>query len=977
MPTLDELLTGYGKFRAGVPEAALTLGTGIAAEIGGGLGGAYEFIKQKASGKRGHDAAMKAAERVEQLRDKLTYLPRTEAGKATLGKIGDAVEWGEEQLLKLPGAKQAQADWEEAGRQAPVTTSLMAGLAAVAEPKGIRGAKRAAKATKTAERAAALAGEAAEAAPTGERAVARAAEEGRPVDLAATVVKKPLEEDIARLQSRMQLLIDGGVSKRSPTVVRVRREIEQLQKQQAAGAKPQPFDLPPGKILQGDKIVDDPKIAEEALKERRKTEKRARREADIGRESEEMQHYYSAEGANYGQSPVPPQSVLEMGASKAARDKAAATRAAEAAELKAAETGEDVERVARTAEERAKVPPDKYRQLYKEKGEQAVFDAAQAGEHIRKDAQGNLIGFPRGMTEADIPRMRGSLDDQLMRSLGAIQFAEDPKRVGNWYQRAQQGILETTEPKLLDRTLEAQALHSQGVDPTAQAQFANRYLQSRGLGKPQVGFYGRQAKLLDDALVRGEKAKLAFKVGEYRNKLDAREDHLSPSGVNDFRAAQTYGYTDTQGMPWSAGVSETMHPVMDAENALTVLRARMRGIPGMTGALVQELPWVLGKAEDLRLRGLHKGDTPLKSNVNAIREANKTQADADFELAGSATLGLEPGLDTGIDPRTRAPNWTRSASDADPHERDILLSATDQRHYPPTRATGMWEGKAEPNIVNRPLLYSLAGETDIAPDQLAAMKALEAHRGLAGGQTGVAMNFANTKGSGLTDVLLERKGMNQYGNPTSHMPSADEMKALNDALVGRGYFAVPSQRGALLKQNPEGYVRSEKALKKAQKFGPPKPAEADEILRELKKGGGLEKLEALMPGARAEQALDKGFYIPVTPSRAEMGTGVGTSRWLEAMRDAPAAVAEKVGGSKEARDVLKRHIRAVEMGKKAGQDYPEPMMKTLQFMAGKDWPKVVKVAREKGVPIATAMGLLGFSLQGMAAPTEREKEYAK
>jgi hypothetical protein len=986
MPSLDELLTGYGRFRQGTPEAALTIGTGALADIPAGLGGLWEFGKEKVKGKSGHDAAMKAAERVEQLREKFTYQPRTEAGKEALGTIGKGIEWGGEQLKKLPGAKQAQADWEKATIEAPGITAAMAGLAAVAEPKGVRAAKRGAKA----------AGAAADVAKTAERA-AQVAPAAAPVDLRATVVREPVNDEIARLQDRMKVLIDGGVSKRSPTVVKVRREIEQLQKQAgAADVPPQAFDVPKGKIVTPEGLVDDPAIAEKearaAKRAQRATElaaeaaaaaeKRAVREAEVGREATQLRSQFGATDYDYGPQSVP-NVVLDMGASKAARDRAAAGRVADEAERQAAATGEDVERVARSAEERAAVDPDKYRKLYKEQGEQAVFDAAERGEHLRRGPDGELIGAPRDVrTDADLERMRKGLDDQLTGARMAISFAEDPKRVGNWYERAQQGILETTEPKLLDRTLDAQALHSQGVDPIAQAQFANRYLQSRGLGVPQTGFYGRQAKLLDEARARGENAKLAFKVGEYRKKLDAREDQLSPSGVNDFRAAQTYGYTDTYGQPWSAGVSPQMHPFMDAENALTVLRSRAMGVPGMTGALVQELPWVLGKSEDLLLRGLHKGDTPLDTRRNVIREANKTQADADFDLAGAATLGTEPGLDTGIAREIGSPKWTRAANEADPHERDILLSATDQRHYPPTMATGEWKGATEPNVVNRPLLYSHAKSTDIAPEQLAAMKALEAHRGLAGGQTAVAMNFPDTKGSGLTDVLLERKGMNRYGNPTAHMPTPDEMVALNKELTGHGYFAVPSQRGALLKQDPSAFERTPEAYKKAQKFGPPAPAKPDEMLRALKKNVGLERLEALMPGARAEAALDKGFYLPVTPSRAEMGKGVGTSRWLEAMRDAPEAVAEKVGKSKEARDALKTHIRAVEMAKKKGKDFPEPMMKTLEFMAGKDWPKVVKIAREKKVPIATAMGMMGLSLEGMAADDlerlkQEEKEYAK
>lgn len=506
---------------------------------------------------------------------------------------------------------------------------------------------------------------------------------------------------------------------------------------------------------------------------------------------------------------VVPKAIERMGASKEAREASAARRAADAAELEA-----PVREKPRSAEERAAVAPDKYRQMYNAEGEQAVIDAATRGEHIRKaPSGGGYTGFPRDITTRRQirERLRPSLDRQLDDAQSALTYAEEPARVGNWYQRARAGITESTEPYMMDRVLENQATHSAGVSPENEIVFALRHGQSRALGDAQRGFRGAQQEALDDAVAGnpyfdlGAKyyksdpvpADMRFKISEYRNKNDPRRDQGSPFGTNDFRYAQGFNYTHPGGEKWHAGVSDQMHPVMDAESALVVDRARKRGQPNITGEMVQEFPWVLGKAEDLFLQGKFAGDTELESKVNALREANKSTADYQQKHAMSLTYGHRPGegighrSDIGELPLEQqaeyGPKWTRPPTGADPHARDAIASALRLRQLPPMEGVGSWLGKPEAVGIARPLVYPEVGSVmKVTPEQTEALKAGEMFRGLVSGQRAVAGNLPVTMQSraGKNALLLERMGMNEVGNPASHLPTVDEMTAL-EPLAGK------------------------------------------------------------------------------------------------------------------------------------------------------------------------------------------------
>jgi hypothetical protein len=119
-------------------EPALTLGTGMAAEVPAGLAGLAGLLFEG-------DDPEKAAKRIEAIREQLTYLPRSEGGMANLeavaggiesaiGKVEDAAQWatGERQPFE------AMASWVNKRAGPEAATALYAAPEAIGSALGFR-----------------------------------------------------------------------------------------------------------------------------------------------------------------------------------------------------------------------------------------------------------------------------------------------------------------------------------------------------------------------------------------------------------------------------------------------------------------------------------------------------------------------------------------------------------------------------------------------------------------------------------------------------------------------------------------------------------------------------------------------------------------------------------------------------------------------------------------------------------------------
>lgn len=675
-----------------------------------------------------------------------------------------------------------------------------------------------------------------------------------------------------------------------------------------------------------------------------------------------------------------PDALRGFGDTKAKRE------AATAARLKAQQAAPPAEPGTRAkgAGKREKADATFYRQMYEEQGTQAVLDAAKRGEHLKPKPGGGYIGAPRTVqTGAQLGGMRRAFDKQVELGADAIAYA-DPGRMGTWYDRAKEGFVQSVEPYQLDRALETNAAYSAGAAPEVEKAFSLKHHNSRALGTDEMAYRTAVMNTLDDAVAENRPASLAAKVGEYRGKNDPRRPEESPFGTNDFRHAQAYGFTDPQGKPWRAGVTPQMHQFMDAETALATERATNKKVGGLddwTGALLQEVPWVYNKAEDIYGRGkkgrFKGGEIGM---VAALREANKTTADFFPKHAGSATYEYVPGANTGHVPQVAdmsfdqrkaygdVGRWDPEAQlgpgqesfrtpygDVGAGRRDALYSALGFRQLPSIDSVGNYTNSAgvleqNPMTIARPLLDFRTIEKGVNantlnPNTLNATKAIETLRGVVDAQEAMAMNLPVTMSSrrGKTNLLLDR------GMP----PNREEMNNILNALRGTGFEGDVSatNRGALIFNFKDDPAKAQRQLLKRQ-----------------------QALEAALPGSLATKAGNEGFYVPAMSAADEANQGIATTRALQAFADAPEAAALNVSESESVRDIIKQKMARDEARGGARPDIQE----MRRFFAEADWSKAVKLMRQ-GMTPAAAVAALGYSLNAMAGeappdvPVKEEK----
>jgi hypothetical protein len=682
------------------------------------------------------------------------------------------------------------------------------------------------------------------------------------------------------------------------------------------------------------------------------------------------------------------QSVLDNWGSKHEREAKLKKRVAEdeAEQLANESAGSSSEKTVQAKGSNAAIPPDYWRKMAETQGDAKVLAGARAGKHLRPDGNGGYIGGPRTVSSPQgLGKMRKDIDTDFSNSVDAVQMA-DPERMGTWYDRAKSGIAQSVEPHQLDPVLGQHAAYSAGVSPEMELSFSLKHLNSRALGEPGTAYRGAVMRKLDEAEAEGRPIDLAFKTDEYRNKNDPRIPNAGLFGVNDFRRAQGMGYTDPQGNPWKAGVSDTMHPFMDAETALQMGRANQRGIGGRTdwnGAHIQELPWVYGKGQDIYTRGENKrfAGEGIEGISKALREANNTTRDYIYKHAGSATHEAVPGASTGHVPHMLeaspeeklaygqqgrfdqpTPYLLNEAPSVGAGRRDAIYSALGLRQMPSELGTGAYmnsKGVMEHNplTIARPLLDfpTGGGGGRIDPLTQKAMELSEQFRAIQDAQEAGAFNLPNTKGhvTGKNALVLDTRHLNpnRLEDPSMGvLPTKDQLSKLIDLIDKHGFsdkFGVtPTSRGAtIFPYDPLENPKSITALLK--KMGP--------------------EIQGVYP-SHVQKSLNSTGYVPGIGKWGEKGiepttpyTGEATMNFLKNAAEAPQEISTKIGESEGVRKAIKGKIE---------RDAPLPgargdIQETRRFFAEADWPKAVKLVRGGMDPLA-ALAALGYSASSMA-----------
>jgi len=683
--------------------------------------------------------------------------------------------------------------------------------------------------------------------------------------------------------------------------------------------------------------------------------------------------------------------VLEKWGQKQAQEAERAKKVEKMAKDSANKSPEDSVKPAKASTgKRTATPPDFYRKMAETQGDEAVLKAAQAGKHLKPDTSGGYIGAPRTVDSPQaLGKMRRDLDQDFIDSVDAVRLA-DPIRLGTWYDRAKSGMAQMTEPYQLPRTLEQHGVYSAGVAPESELTFALKHLNSRNYGEPKMAYRGAGMRTLDRSVAADEPAEMGFKIGEYADKNDPRLPNTGLFGVNDFRRAQGMGYTDPQGNPWKAGVSDTMHPFMDLETALQVDRANKAGTGGRSdwyGPHIQELPWVYGKAQDLYSRGASKtgryGGDPLEGIKMALQDANKTAIDYAYKHAGSATHEAIPGASTGHVPgMIDAPlseriaygnegRWDRPSPEAALSEfpevgagnRDAIYSALGYRQLPTIEASGAYlpEGASafemQPVKIARPLLdFPTGGEGLIAPETKQLMDFSERFRALNDAQEAFGYNLPNTMGDvgGKTSAVLDTRRMNPNRNldpATGVPPSADQMGALTAALGDSGYGVAPTSRGATIFP-----------------FDPSaSPKDMTKLLKNKR-----EELQSIYPSEMEASLNSSGYgpgvgkYTPEGFTASEPFSGQATKGLLKEASYLPQSAVQNLSESEFVRQAIKEKMRRDAALPGARAD----IQNTRQFFAEADWAKAVELIR-RGMSPTAALAALGYSASSMAGEADR------
>jgi hypothetical protein len=712
--------------------------------------------------------------------------------------------------------------------------------------------------------------------------------------------------------------------------------------------------------------------------------------------------------------------VIEKFGQKQEQEAVRQKKVEKAAKESAGKSPEESVKPPKSTGKRVAVPPDIYRKMAETQGDEAVLRAARAGKHLKPTGEG-YIGAPRTVTSPQgLGAMRRDMDTDFADSVEAVRLA-DPDRLGTWYDRAKQGIAESVEPYQLPRTLEQHGVYSAGVSPESELTFALKHLNSRVAGKPEMAYRGAGMRNLDTAVAQQRPAKMGFKIGEYAEKNDPRVPNAGLFGVNDFRRAQGMGYTDPQGNPWKAGVSDTMHPFMDAETALQVDRANTAGTGGRidwAGPHIQEVPWVYGKGQDLYSRGKggrYSGDE-LEGIKQSLVDANNTARDYMYKHAASATHEQIPGASLGhvrqaldMTPEQKLAYGREGRFDIPSPEaalneypevgagnRDAIYSALGYRQLPSREAEGLYINslggvETNPMTIARPLMDfpTGGGGGRMADESSKMMDTAEQFRALMDAQEAGAYNLPNTMDSvkGKNAMVLDTRSMNpnRLADPSAGvLPTAEQLSQINKSL-GEASGKAEKNAEKLREKMPYGpptksFARKLQGLDEAAGgYGVtatnrgalifPYNSESgagglNEIMRNA--GSGLEEA---FPGAQRQKAIASTGYVPGVGKRSPEGplstapySGEATSDMLQAFVEMHPTVAQNLSESEAVRAAIRaKALRDSKLGGARGD-----IQETRRFFSEADWPKAVAMMR-KGISPAAALAALGYNINAMAA----------
>lgn len=583
---------------------------------------------------------------------------------------------------------------------------------------------------------------------------------------------------------------------------------------------------------------------------------------------------------------------------------------------------------------------------------------AQKGVHLKQDASGQFVGAPRGVTSLrDINKLREAYD----------QMVEEGALGGDWYERAQQFHKEHTPNAAASREASrANALFSAQADPTSNLGFTLQAHNAFEAGAPQkIVRTGPQASRYYSAMESGKDIPLGQKTDIYAKYIDP-EQGIGSTGVNDFRHARNFGYTQIdpktgEAIPITRGLSPQEHAWLDAETILATHRANLKGLAGKADWKPEEIqaaPWVLQKAQAL-MKGSPERFPTLDS---AFAEANKTYLEAAPKYTAYSTYEQIPyatsGHLTGIEkePFDIKKQFSNLANWFDVNGKDILSQSVGKKR-------GMMTGKTAEGYGS--YTNPMTGETEFNP-QFSA-------KSLVGMRPTEEGPVLQPQSEGLMDAMNALRGYVDVQGaspwikplPGKATPSTSLHLNINEPLTleeMQRLTALGKEHGfdGVIDLGSHGII-----------LGFNEKLKTGQDLTKMLKSGLKDKLDITLPGKleNVQRIRTQGGYPSYEAAfgKEHEGTGKATQQLFdylsEAEKKAPAATARMHEGlTPEFADLLQRmNERDIAAQEAYGVGAPRKDVLNARNILSKSGLGGLKKAMEEGayLPAAVAVPALG------------------
>lgn len=605
-------------------------------------------------------------------------------------------------------------------------------------------------------------------------------------------------------------------------------------------------------------------------------------------------------------------------------------------------------------------------------------------------SEGFYIGSPRDIqSKRALTNKRKEFD---------AYVSADP-RGGDWYDRYRNFVGEVTgnDPKQNLWMSNLQGQMSAGVDPGSEFAFAIKENNSALAGMPVKAARPAQHEAFQRAIAENDpwKMQLGDKTGEYARLVN--KDQPRPpgaTGVNDFRHARNWGYTEASGEAQRDALTQAQHKFLDYETALAVDRANKANLAGRsdwTGEQLQAAPWVRQKAYAIldqrpnmvqaRMKdaqamldagyGANAGKKPTVEQLarelayeDAFPIANRTIADFADKQTAFATYEAQPG------PNTRHLSGSMNASEAEraayandprstwanaPGGRDAIyggLSLGDtgvaMRVRPTQKMQGLYQPpggllETNPGEVARPIVAfdALEGGTKAMTEfDRALLNAGEAMRAYVDAQDAGAAHKVWAGG--------RAKDSNSLFIPQSGPATKDQLLAvrnaagkygLNDVVdTGQGMTVTQFYPGAPEMKNPKGL---------------------------------LADIDAIMPGAKAERVKVDSIYQDFVDSwQKPTGSGNATRQLLKELNVTPEIRATFDKNPYIPQNALNRLERDEQWASKWGATREDIQNARRIIGQGPGWIGRLEDALKKGAVLPAVAGAVLVGASASQGPSE-------